>query len=82
MTAVGGVHVQVRLCNIAHTPITHYTVNCANCTVQVILCSFIDRVYPGHQQQIPFQQQQQQQQHLANEQVYSYDHLLKLEKLA
>ena len=40
-----GEAVQSSLCNITNTPLTHYTVTCANQTVQVILCNIIASVY-------------------------------------
>ena len=40
-----GEAVQVSLCNIGNTPLTHYTVTCANWTVQAILCNIIASVY-------------------------------------
>ena len=36
---------QVSLCNIANTPLTHYTVTCANRTVQAILRNIFASVY-------------------------------------
>ena len=40
-----GEAVQVSLCNIGNTPLAHYTVTCANWTVQAILCNIIASVY-------------------------------------
>ena len=41
--------VQVILCNITNTPITHYAVNCTFMTVLVILHSIIERLYPANE---------------------------------
>ena len=39
---------QVSLCNIANTPLTHYTVTCANRTVQAILRNIFASVYGAY----------------------------------